>query len=162
MAGRLRGLAGLPMLALAACGIHAEREDPDLFRRKMGEYRGVSSAVHINDFSVPRPFPAVIADVKPIAEGCLNQQHPGNYLAKISATSETGVVTVKSPGVAVLEYRYEGLIFLLADFKAEGGSTKVTVTRSHGYSDIEGDIRLWAAGQSRECSQYHMKLPFQD
>lgn len=156
------GLFSIPLLALAACGIHAEREDPDLFRSKMNEYRSISSAVHINSFSVPRPFATVIADIKPVAEGCLNRHNPGNYMMKISATSETGVVTVKSPGVAVLEYRYEGLIFLLADFKTEGGSTKVTITRSHGYSDIEGDIKLWAAGQSRECSQYHMKLPFQD
>ena len=53
------------------------------------------------------PFAAVIADVKRVTKGCLNQRHPGNDMMKISASSETGVVTVKSLDIAMREYRFE-------------------------------------------------------
>jgi hypothetical protein len=161
MRGLASGLLGLGLLAAAGCGVHAEREDPDLFRRKIGEYAGTTSAVSLSSHTVPRPFDAVMNDVKPTAERCLTQNHPGNYALKISASSETAVVTIKDQGTAVLEYRAEGLLFLLADFKADGKATKITFSRSFGHSHVESDIKLWASGQSRDC-QFHMKLPLTD
>lgn len=146
---------------LSACGVNAVREDPDVFRSEMNKYRGMSSAIHIESFSEPRSFDTVMGDIKPVAERCLTHNRAGTPTMKIPGSSSVAVVNVKSPGKATLVYWADGLIFLLTDFEAAGPSTKITITRSHGYSDVEGDIRLWASGKNREC-QEHFKLPLVD
>lgn len=128
----------------------------------MNKYRGMSSAIHISSFAVPRPFDTVMSDLKPVAERCLTQYRPGTPTMNMPESSSVGVVNTKSPGKAVLTYWADGLIFLLADIEADGRSTKITFTRSHGHSDVESDIRLWTAGQSRDCQQHPIKLPFMD
>jgi hypothetical protein len=156
-----RGVVSAALATLAACGVNAFREDPDAFRREMNEHRGMSSAIHINSFSVPRSFDAVMNDIKPTAERCLTYYRPGTPTIKIPSSSRSAVVSVKSPDKGILVYWADGLIFLLADFDAEAGSTKITITRSHGFSGVESDIRLWASGQSREC-KLHVEVPFVD